>query len=233
MGTAVAARNGRKPVEAKEEVEIDLSAALSIDRVKVAQMTVPIVGLKPLIVNRFSEKAKEEMLAKQTTRLRKQKELKDTEAQFQAARYRIDDKYDGFPASGFKSAIVQAARLYPKSVSMAALKSLIWVDGVVTPNGDHELVPIEHEGPPNKREDAVRLQGGVADLRYRPSYWPWSAKLSIQYVASSLDVESVLNLVNAAGIGGIGEWRPSAPKGYSGSYGRFEVSEGELWSLGA
>ena len=36
-------------------------------------------------------------------------------------------------------------------------------------------------------------------------------------------MDSVVSLVNAGGLGGVGEWRPSAPKSNSGVFGRYEV----------
>ena len=33
---------------------------------------------------------------------------------------------------------------------------------------------------------------------------------------------------HAAGIGGVGEWRPSSPKGATGSFGRWRVADGAI-----
>lgn len=82
---------------------------------------------------------------------------------------------------------------------------------------------IEIHGEPRMREDMVRLETGVADLWYRAEYPEWSAALRISYNANMLSLEQLVNLVNAAGFGGVGEWRPSAPKSASGSYGCFRV----------
>jgi hypothetical protein len=73
------------------------------------------------------------------------------------------------------------------------------------------------------REDMVRLDKGVADLRYRAEFPTWSVTLSITYASNILKTEDILSLVNAAGMGGVGEWRPSAPKVASGTYGTFQV----------
>jgi len=88
--------------------------------------------------------------------------------------------------------------------------------------GPEQLVAIE--GEPHMREDMVRLENGVADIRYRAGYWPWSAILKIVYNSNILTLESLVNLVNAAGMGGVGEWRPAAPKSATGTYGTFAVA---------
>ena len=75
------------------------------------------------------------------------------------------------------------------------------------------------------REDTVRVGMGTADLRYRAQYFPWSVDLVIEYPPSQISIESIVALVDAGGIGGVGEWRPSSPKGATGSYGTWSVAE--------
>jgi hypothetical protein len=187
---------------------------------RIDTIEVPVEGVSPLIVSRFDEKAKEMMLAAQQSKTRKAKEPKDPDKEFERRRYRLNDGRDGFPAVGFKAAIVGGARLF-EGVTMTALKTQLYVHG--EPAGMDMLVPIE--GPCTMREDTVRVGNGVADLRYRPMYWPWSAVLRIDFMPSQLSAESVIALVEAGGFGGIGEWRPSAPKSLTGTYGRFTVKE--------
>jgi hypothetical protein len=78
---------------------------------------------------------------------------------------------------------------------------------------------------PIMREDAVRNQTGVVDLRYRPMFENWGATIKVEFIPSILSLDSVISIVDAAGIGGIGEWRPTAPKS-NGDYGRFRTVEG-------
>lgn len=182
-------------------------------------LEVPIRGTAPLIVNRWSEKAKQMMLDKQQTSARTKKEPKNPEALFEASRYRLSDGRDGIPAVAFKGAIVGAARLFD-GITLVSLKTLVSVIG----EGPDQLVPIDY-GEVTMREDTPRNANGIADLRYRAQFWPWSATLHIRTLVGQFDTESLLALVDAAGVGGVGEWRPSAPKSATGTYGTFEVAE--------
>lgn len=190
---------------------------LQLTRLDRVVFEVPIRGTSPLIVNRWSEKSREMMLAKQQTSARPKKEAKDPVANFNAARYIYDDKRDGFPATSFKAAIVYAARLFD-GITQVQVKQTVIVVG----DGPEQLVPLEY-GEITMREDTTRNQTGVADLRYRPQYWPWSAVLFVRTIAGQFDEKSILALVDAAGIGGVGEWRPTSPKSATGTFGTFEV----------
>jgi hypothetical protein len=196
---------------------LDEAPALSLRRLERVVFEVPIRGTSPLIVNRWSEKAKAMMLEGQQTKARPKKEPKDPVANYEASRYRFDDGRDGFPSTAFKAAIVHAARLFD-GITQVALKQTVIVIG----EGNDQLVPLDY-GEITMREDTPRNASGVADLRYRAQYWPWSATLRVRTIAGQFDRESVLTLVDAAGIGGVGEWRPTAPKSATGTFGTFEV----------
>lgn len=186
---------------------------------------VNIAGITELITHQWSVKAKTAMLEAQQSRTRAKKAPKDPKADFEESMYRFHDGRHGFPASGFKAAIVGGCRQFD-GLPMTQAKVALYVRG----EGPDQLVEIvrpESGGEwPRQREDMVRLESGVADLRYRAGYFPWSARLRIEFNPTILTAESVIALVDAAGRGGVGEWRPSAPKSSSGSFGMFEVREG-------
>lgn len=200
------------------------SLAVGLRRLERVVYVVRIEGTSPLIVNRWSEKAKAQMLSAQQSTARGKKEPKDPEALYEASRYRLTDGRDGFPATGFKASIVHAGRLF-EGVTQVLLKQCIRVHGeLVTQDGGYgdQIVPIEYDQI-TMREDTPRNATGVADLRYRAQYWPWRATLNVETIPNQVDRESLMSLVDAAGVGGIGEWRPTAPKSATGSYGTFQV----------
>lgn len=199
-------------------------AVARLTRVRRETFQVPIIGLSPLIPHRWSEKAKRQMRDKQTapTKARERLEAKEISAEAEASLYRLADNRPGMPATAFKAATTAAARFYGKDVTLVSLKAALFVVG----EGDEQLVPII--GDMTMREDTPRNTGGGADLRYRYSFWPWSAVLNIQYLPAVIDRDSVVNLVDAGGNGGVGDWRPSAPKSLTGTYGRYTVNMGAL-----
>jgi len=196
------------------------------DQIQIAElaaetMRVPIIGTSPLIVHNFSEKSKRQMLEAQQGK-KSVKQIRDPEAEYEAAFYRIarEDDVDGYgvPVTAFKAATVGAARFYGKSVKMTELRQFVFMRGVLTKADPQQLVEIQ--GEPHMREDIVRL-GGMsrsADLRYRPEFTEWSTVLTVTYVTTSLSRSSVLSLIDAGGLGiGVCEWRPEK-RGEFGTY---------------
>lgn len=192
-------------------------ATVTIDKIAAETIQVPIVGTTPLIVHRFDEKAKRQMLDAAQGR-KSPKEPKDPEAEFQASLYRLKDGRFGFPAVAFKAATVGGARFYGKNqVTMTGLRQTLFFGGEPSVDGQ-QLVPIE--GDAVMREDAVRVGRGGADLRYRGQFTEWRALLVVTFVTSSITRSSVVSLIDAGGMGvGVGEWRPE--KG--GDFGTYQV----------
>lgn len=196
---------------------------LGLQRIRRTSLIIPIRGESPLISHKFSEKAKREMREKQQgAKARAKKDAKEPEQEAHDATYWLE-RPDGvlvpaMPAVSFKAAIVGAARLF-EGVTMTELRRSVFVHGI----GPEQLVPIE--ATITMREDTVRIGMGTVDLRYRNQLWPWETTIQVEYVPSLIDPQSVVALVDAAGMGGIGEWRPSSPKSNSGTYGRFHVDD--------
>lgn len=191
-----------------------MSDQIAIDRIAAETISVPIIGTSPLIVHRFSEKAKRQMLDNMQGR-KAPKETKDPAAEYDAAFYRLKDGRYGMPAIAFKAATIGACRFYGKSVTMASTRQYIFLTGEPGDDGQ-QLVAID--GEPQMREDVVTVGQNGHDLRYRPEFLEWSTTLNVTYVTSALARESVLSLIDAGGMGvGVGEWRPEK-KGDFGTY---------------
>lgn len=188
---------------------------IKLERIGREIVSVKIKGTAPLITHRWDEKAKQQLLDGQQGR-RTTKAPKDPEACYEASRYRLPDGGDGFPVTGFKAATVGAAR-YFQSVAMTELKRALFFHG----EGPEQLVRIM--GTPEMREDMVRVGKGTADIRYRAMFPEWTATLQVTYVSGLLDFGSLISLIDAGGMGGIGEWRPE--KAATGSFGTYEVIE--------
>jgi hypothetical protein len=195
-----------------------MSDQVQIDKIAAETLEVPIIGTSPLIVHRFSEKAKRQMLDNMQGR-KSPKEPKNPEAEYEAAFYRFKDGGSGFPVIGFKAATIGACRFYGKNITMTALKQYVFLRGEVGVDGQ-QLARIE--GEPKMREDVVTVGRGGSDLRYRPEFTEWSTVLTVVYVTSSLTRTSVLSLIDAGGMGvGVGEWRPER----NGDFGCFAIDQ--------
>lgn len=186
-----------------------------IDRIAAETLAVPILGTSPLIVHRFSEKAKRRMLDDMQGR-KSPKQPKDPQAEYEAARYLFEDGGTGFPVIAFKAATVGGARFY-QSVTMRELKQFLFMRGETGVDGQ-ALARIV--GDHRMREDVVRIGRGGTDLRYRPEYPIWRTTLTVTYVTSALTRSSVLSLIDAGGMGvGVGEWRPER----DGDFGTYRI----------
>lgn len=190
-------------------------ATIEIQRIGTETLRVPIEGLSPLVVHKFSEKAKRQMLDNMQGK-KSPKEPKNPEAEYESAFYRLKDGGYGFPAMAFKAATVGGARFY-SGVTMTALKQFMFFRGEL---GDDGRALVRIEGEPHMREDVVTVGRGGTDLRYRPQFMPWSTWLTVTYVTSALTQGSVVSLIEAGGMGvGVGEWRPER----DGDFGTYRV----------
>ena len=177
-----------------------------------------ITGLTPVIPHKWSEKAIRQMADKQQAEAgatRPKRLPKNPEEEAHDSCYWLREE-GAIPAVSFKAAMVGACRFF-EGLTMTFAKLLFYVEG----EGPEQLVPIGKEW--TMREDTPRNSGGVPDLRYRCQFTPWQAQLRVHYLPSMIDVDSVIALLDAAGKGGVGDWRPSSPKSSTGSYGQFQV----------
>ena len=197
-----------------------------------------VIGKTPLIVHAWSEKATRMMLRKQMGEASEGREKKDPFADFKGSLYPVPgEKWQfGVPAPAFKACAVTAANSV--ELQMTKMRQAFHVQAYTVPiEADPIKAPITewdvkykkelkpyHEVGISMRMDIVRLETGVADLRFR-AWWPkWKAKLEVEYNPRMISLAQLLNLFRAGGFGcGICEWRPSAPQCRSGEYGRFEI----------
>ena len=186
-----------------------------LQKIKIERAKIKIVGLSPLIMHRWSEKARKDMLDKQMKKTVK-KEAKSPEEQYEASIYYLDDGRLGFPADAFKKAMIRGAKQL--GLVMTDARTSFFIHGEYCTRDDRELVPIIGEVQP--REDMVRLNGATSDIRFRGQVVKWEAELNISYNSSITSFDHIVNMLHAAGYGvGIGEWRPER----DGTFGRFEV----------
>lgn len=135
---------------------------------------------------------------------------RDAQADFEASRYRMADGRDGFPGTGIKRSLKDAAIRNGAGVGTQVM-ALVQIDV--------ELVPILTDHDPICAEHYVR-HGNTPDLAYRAQYTDWSLEVPVTYNAGAFAQEHVLSLFELAGFSiGIGAWRPEK----NGTFGRFRL----------
>lgn len=201
------------------------ATAIDLQRIDFQTIEVPILGATPLIVHRWSEKAIKQMQEKQAGRgTRAKKDIRDPEAEYESSMYRMPDGSPGFPSAAFKAAAVGAVRNFDGLTMVQAKQAMLMLG-----EGPELLVPIL--GEPEMRTDMVRVGMGTSDMRYRAMFSTWGTILKVTYNPAILTVNSVMTLIQASGFGGVGEWRPSAPKSATGTFGMFNVFNGGIEQL--
>lgn len=185
-----------------------------------------IRGTAPYVQNKFSAKARQEMRDKQLAGSRAKKgtarEGKDFEAAYKGAMHCIAEGVYGIPAPAFRNAMISACRIVGFKMTLAKLSVFCLADGFDSDDGT-PLVRIT-EGEPHYTELAVRNASGVADLRPRPMWNEWAAKVRIRYDGDQFTSADVHNLLARAGMQvGVGEGRPDSKNTAGMGWGTFDV----------
>lgn len=211
----------------KEETIVEIKP-LDIQRVNIR-----IVGDTPLIVHRWSEKAKKEILDKQMkTTKTKGKDARDPYDDFIQSLYWLENKPEISTPDAFEEAVKNGAKWgFPtnaiKQAGNSAAYRLGWVKNQMSLRSTYfitseygELAEIKGSIP-RMREDSVKIGMGTSDLRYRGEFENWYMDLTLEYNASGdITLEQILNIINVGGYGcGLGEWRPER----DGINGRYHV----------
>jgi hypothetical protein len=198
--------------------QAEVNKVISLQRLQEGVVQVEIVGLTPYIPHKWSEKSKRMMPGHpENSGLKGKKGVRQPEEEAEACVYRFPDGRPGIPATSLKAAMVGACRLFD-DMTMTAAKIVFHVEG----EGPEQLIPFD--GSAAMREDTPRNSGGTADLRYRYAFSDWKASVKVRYIKDQVTEESIVALIDAAGRLGIGDWRPSAPKSATGTFGTFRVS---------
>lgn len=199
----------------------EAGATIIVERVKTQIITVALIGLNPLIMNRMHGETRHQLIfpAPRKTPAQRQIELKhNPPEEFRKSVYSLDDGDTllAMPTIAVKSAMMTAALDLP-GTAKAQIGRLVWVHGQWTPV----------YGVPRVFLEPTRLAGiGRAyDLHARAILPEWATMISITFPTPMLNATSIVNLLAAGGLtAGIGDFR--AEKG-KGSYGQFSVTDAD------
>jgi hypothetical protein len=200
----------------KKQTEETTGVTIPAIAVNVARLT--IRGTSPLLVHRFSEKARTEIEEKQTGRAKGKKAFRDKEQEFRDSLYIYESKNGkttyGIPASGVKHCAVNACSFISDLTKVSARGSFHVIPG------NNGLLPIN--GEPVMDESMVRIGGirKIATPRYRGRFDDWECTFDVRYNSRVISAEQIANLYENAGFAiGLCEHRPEK----NGSYGMFQV----------
>ena len=205
---------------------------IEIRELEIRKVKIRIVGDSPLIVHAWSDKAKKEMLDRQTKKATtKAKDKKEPFKDFVDSMYWLTEKPEPYE-DAFVDAVNNGAKWgFPvgaiKQAANSAAYRMKWVKNQMELRGSYFLKTefgemAEIKGcVPVMREDMVRVNSGSSDIRYRGEFSDWYMDFEIHYNASgAMTLEQIINCINAGGFAcGIGEWRPEK----DGSFGMFHV----------
>jgi hypothetical protein len=182
-----------------------------ITRSQTLSIALEVKGVTSLIQNCFNQKAIEQMLRKHMG-LPTEQEKKVPAECVERAIIRNEAGAVSIPPTAFKQAILSAAGQV-KGLTKTKIRASLFIEGGSVPITYSRMVP---------RMDMTRLSGmgRTPDVRFRPEFEDWSARMIILF-SDQLPVRTVIDLLQRAGNVGVGEWRPER----NGTFGTFEVSQ--------
>lgn len=187
---------------------------VTIQPIKVAEFNMRVEGISNLLMNKFSDRSKKSLLDKQAGKskelIKRTKEAIAVEVSEKI--HRMENGKVGFPAAGFKKAMVEAATgKLLAGMNGKLAKGSFFIIG--------NLIPIKYKRQV-VNESIGRIGRNIPMVTFRPEFEGWSAELPIKYNASQITPQQIVALANLAGFHiGVGDWRPQR----SGSYGMFRV----------
>ena len=176
-------------------------------------LKVKIKGKTPLLMDKFPESVREQILDKQVGITKGKKQMRDMDWEFENAFHKISDKEIGFPAQGFKSAMIESTSFVgSRDFSKKLLKGI----QILNSEGN-DLILIKY-----KKLSKLKHYPKAGNTKISPMLEDWECELVIQYDQNNLSPQDLVSLLNYAGFYyGIGIWSPRAKCG--GKYGMYEV----------
>ena len=188
-----------------------------------------LIGVSPLVINRFSEKAKAEIRAKhekgkRASKAKRDQPPRDFKADYEAAKHVSMEGWLGIPAISFRAAMVSACKVAGYAMTRAKLAIFVVPDGF-----DDEGTPLVKitKGKPKMHIGPVRNSDGSVDLRSRPMWDAgWEAEVKIEYDADMMGLDDIANLLTRVGKQvGIVEGRADSKKSVGCGWGVFRLGD--------
>jgi len=211
----------RAKAEPKTEAVADIRE-IQIPELEMVQAIMYVESISPLLMHAWSEKARKQLEDSQTGKAKQQREARDPDQEYRAACYVIPGKEGmpdwqpgkyGFPGTAFKHAFLYGVgQLDDKRIPKT--KATGWLFP------DDDIVPLRFSGITHRRD----IGRNPVQPIYRPQFNDWECDLHVSINARTITIEQAVSIMDLGlFMGGIGDWRPSAPKNKTGSFGRARV----------
>ena len=188
---------------------------IKIEPLNVKTLMVELVGKTPLVMDRFPDATKKQILGKQTGISKSnKKQIRDVEKEVVEAIHVTRTGKIGFPSIAFKKGMQEVTsfvgdKFFSKKLVSGAIRIINVEDG---------LIPIKC-----KKQTILEHSIGC-NTKFNPQFHDWSCKLNIQYDANNISAEDIITVLNYAGYYvGVGIMRPKGKDGGTGEYGCYEV----------
>ena len=186
---------------------------LIVPKLNLGLLKIQLKGTTPLLMDKFPDSVREQILDKQKGLTQGKKQLRDMDNEFEGAFHRLPNEKIGFPAQGFKSAMIESTSFVgSRDFSKKLLKGI----QIINSEGN-DLVEIKY-----KNISKLKHYPKLGNTKVSPMLEEWSCELIIQYDQNNISPQDLVSLLNYAGFYyGIGIWSPRAKCG--GKYGMYEV----------
>lgn len=197
----------------------------------IVRTTIRIKGTAPLVQNKFSKKARDQMMAAMATPKAEKKGKasrppRNYEADFEQCQHKTVAGWNGIPCPAFRAAMIDACRTTGTVMTRAKMSVFVIPDGFDADDGT-PLVRIVAKAP-ERTDSLVRNDNGAADVRIRAMWREWEAAVTLEFDADMITLESVANLLDRAGRQvGVGEGRPFSKNSVGQGWGTFTVIAAE------
>lgn len=200
----------------KEIKKKELKLEIVVPTLNLGVLKVKVKGKTPLLIDRFPDDVRENILDKQIGLTKGKKQLRDMDAEYDKAFHRLSNGDLGFPAQGFKSAMIESTSFVgSRDFSKKLLKGIQIIN-----SEENDLIPIKY-----KKISKLKHYPKAGNTKISPMLEDWECELVIQYDMNNLSPQDLVSLLNYAGFYyGIGIWSPRAKCG--GKYGMYEIKIG-------
>jgi hypothetical protein len=182
-----------------------------------------IRGTAPLVVERFSKKI--DLMMKMAeggaAKSKRERAARNYDRDAEESRYRSPEGWEGFNAAAIRAGMISACRLVGFKMTLAKLSVFVEADDFDIADG---LPIIRIYGKSTTFATHTRNSTGVVDVRARPLYRDWAARLRIKFDRGQFTEADMVNLISrVGGQVGIGAGRPDSKSSAGCGWGTFEI----------